>query len=202
MSGVVSFADIEDAIMARLTAARDQAVLGYDATIETYGGTLTLDQDRLRELARRAPAFLVMFAGERTMRPVGQQVQVEGSFVVLAAARRLRNDGGARRGGSGSIGAYQLYLDVQALLLRQRLGLDIGPISFARGQNLATAASHDLQLALYAITLQTQYLTPTPSTPDAPLDDFTSTHLLWDFAGTAVVDDANDNPDAVADTSS
>ncbi|HBT44307.1 MAG TPA: hypothetical protein DIW51_08985 [Rhodospirillaceae bacterium] len=171
---------IEDAMIARMKAAATPEILGYTyGSCETYDGEI--DEDRLIELANRAPAAWLVFAGDKEHRRAGGTRYVTGTFVVLLAARSLRNQADARRGSGDRVGAYQMTRDVIALIDGRKLGLDlVEPLKFTERRTLFSKRTRQTFAAVYAVTFTCIYALP--AHPDA-LDDFAAVAGDWELPG-------------------
>lgn len=171
---------IEDAIIARLKAADGPDGLGYTyGSCETYDGEI--DEDRLIELANRAPAAWLVFAGDKPHRRAGGTQYVMGTFVVLLAARSLRNRAEARRGASDRVGAYQMSSDVIALINGRKLGLALEePLTLTERRTLFSKRVGQRFAAVYAVTFTCIYGLPVAA--DA-LDDFSAVAGDWQLPG-------------------
>lgn len=158
---------IEDAILARIAGAK----LPYLKTLATYGGEL---DDDLGEAVRRFPAAWVAFKGEgesQRLTTSGSVYRIPSTWVVLVAARNLRNEAATRRGDKVRVGSYQMLLDVRALLAGQDFGLDIGNLRPGRTQSLTNAKFQGQGMSVYAQEWHTMYdYRVTERGTGAPLD--------------------------------
>ena len=144
---------IEDAIKARLADAR----LPYARTIATYGGQLDGD---FTTVIRQLPAIWVVFKGDGPGAPVNtmrRRWDVPATFVVLVAARNLRNEASTRHGDKLHIGTYQMLADVRALLLQQTFDLPIAPLKPGRTQTLFNVRLQDQGMSAFAAEWLTSY---------------------------------------------
>lgn len=149
----VSISSIEDAIMARIAGAR----LPYLKTVATYGGEL---DENLAEAVRCFPAVWVAFKGEgegQRLTTTGHVYRIPATWVVLAAARNLRNESATRRGDHVRVGTYQMLLDLRALLAGQDFGLDIDTLRPGRVQSLTNARFQGQGVSVYAQEWHTRY---------------------------------------------
>lgn len=109
------YADIEDAIIARVQAAQTAGTLGYRlAHIGSYGGEF--DDDTFWNQFRAFPAVWVTIGGE-TVERLGRRARratVRGA--VMVGARSARGERFARRGVQGEPGSYQILDDVRQLV--------------------------------------------------------------------------------------
>ena len=138
---------IEDQILAAL------AVVDYAKRIDTYQGQLT--QATLDEIVTRLavdfPAILVVYLGSRLNEDptyLYNDAQVWGVFV---AARNLRSEKEARRGGAGGIGTYQMIEDVKNILTGNSLGFVIQPLSLKAVDSILIEDG----LSVYGLTFET-----------------------------------------------
>ena len=113
-------AEIENGMVAAIKTATGMA---YLKSMDSYAGQL--DED-LNEVIRSYPAVWVAFAGSgKPAKTGGNTWKVPATFVVMVAARNVRDEKAARIGTSNEVGAYKILKDVRALLLNQDLGLAI-----------------------------------------------------------------------------
>ncbi|WP_293934059.1 DUF1834 family protein [Iodobacter sp.] len=154
MSAPVSLEQIEDALVARLKQG-----LGRLATsVENYGGEL---DDLTPEVIRCFPAVWVTFGGiirsEKT-KTSEKSIKASGQWVVMCAARNIRNHNAARQGGVGEVGAYQLVRSVRRLLQQQDLGLAIDYLQPGRVRTLYnTKLGHDA-VSIFACEFSTAWI--------------------------------------------
>jgi len=182
-------AAIENAIIARLKAAGDAGVLGYQyRTLESYPA----DWDAyLREKVIRAPAAWAVFAGMQRGETVGfGGLRAEAHFGLVVMAENARNETAQRHGGPSLAepGSYQLAMDAIALLQGQDLGLPIDAIE-VRGCHVVRTMEivKDRKVAMLALELVTSISiqaasTGLPADTAAPgaLGDFKTFHADWD----------------------
>lgn len=109
------YADIEDAIIARVQAAQTAGTLGYRfAHIGSYGGEF--DDNTFWTTFRAFPAVWVTIGGE-TVERLGRRARratVRGA--VMVGTRSARGERFARRGVQGEPGSYQILDDVRQLV--------------------------------------------------------------------------------------
>lgn len=139
--------------MARIAGAK----LPYLRTLATYGGEL--DED-LGESIRRFPAAWVAFKGEgegQRLTTSGSVYRIPATWVVLVAARNLRNEAATRRGDHVRVGTYQMLADLRALLAGQDFGLEIDNLRPGRVQSLTNARFQGQGVSVYAQEWHTRY---------------------------------------------
>ena len=179
----IMIGEIENAILARLQAASDAGVLGYEwATLETYPEDWS---EYLGEAAGtvRAPAAWVVFAGWRPdPNKNGTPETVELTFGLVFMAENFRNEQATRHGDGTVPGSYQLAVDGAALLDGNDLGLAIeglriGALRLVRNP-LAQAKR---KLSMLALELRTSARLPQAPDLSGQLDDFTDWHANWDL---------------------
>ncbi len=189
MSNPIS--SIEDAIIRRISEAK----LPYLRTLTTYGGELDGENSRC---VRAFPAVWVAFQGAEKAKAVGTSKQVyhvSASFVVLVAARNLRNEAATRKGDALQVGTYQMLEDVRALLLRQDFsawGLHIDPLELGRVRSLFNGQLQDQGVSVYAQEWHTTYAVRV-SDGDDTLPDFTGVDLRYHLLPDDGVVDAVDS---------
>lgn len=174
------FAQVETAMLERLSAASSANVLGYSLrTVES----LPIDIDeRLKEVVNDFPAAWTVFGGwtVKTDRSGGGAV-VEARYSVICAAQNLRSERAARFGEASDVGSYQMVWDVIGLLLGNDLGLPVGPLVLGPCQNLyAGKTQADLKLSLFGVTFTTTFAI------DAQPADVLDSQALGDFSTFAV----------------
>ncbi len=186
---------IENAMIARIRAAQDSGVLGYELRrVTTYAGDLS---EGLKSVVRTLPAVWVVFSGAQTQRVFQRSVfEVTATFSAIVAANSLRNEREARQGAGGAPGAYQIVEDVVALLAGKNLGLQtVKPLSLERIEALYNDRSDQTLAAIYGITLSTGWSIECGE-DGSSLDDFETFHVNWDIpahgnVGPGLPDDAH-----------
>ena len=130
---------LEDAIIARLTAAR--AALPYRLpTIESYGGQLDDDVQATFQL----PALFVTFAGENLIKMLGERSrEMEVEFVIYCVAYNTGNERATRHGDLHNAGSYQLMHDVVAVMSNQAFGLLTRAMKVTKCTPMFTARKQD-----------------------------------------------------------
>ena len=148
---------IENAIVAQLKAAP----LPYLRTLATYGGEIDGD---FAQMARQMPAIWIACKGEGVGKPrdtTRRRWEIPVSFLVLCAARNLRNEAVTRQGFNAGaaleIGTYQMLADVRSLLLQQKLGLPIEPLAPGRVRTLFSGKLQSQALSIYSQEWLTSY---------------------------------------------
>jgi phage gp37-like protein len=170
---------IEQAIIARVKAASDGGVLGYQlASVESYAGQL--DGEIVEVLRQSSPAVWVAFADERRIEKTARGPMWQARYTVACYARSGRNAAERRLGSADTVGAYQLVQDCKQLLDNQTLDLEITPIAVQAARALFNGQVKGLPGAVYAIDLVTTYEAVPPVAADG-LDDFTHFHADWDI---------------------
>lgn len=129
------YAQIEDAIIARLRAASDGGVLGYRlAEVASYGGEF--DDDAFYASVRKFPAVWVTVGGSKPVRKSARVWVCAPAVVVMVGARSVRGERFTRHGAVGEPGSYQILQDVTDLLASQTLGLPIEPLALGADRTL------------------------------------------------------------------
>lgn len=178
--------EIETAIVARIRAASDSGTLGYRIpSVATYQGQLD-DPGELAKLLPKFPAVLVTYAGDQEPAPRGRGWEYKPVYTILVVARNLRNEAARRHGaGPDEVGSYQLVIDLRALLVGQRLGLDIAALEPGRVRSIFNGRLKASQMSIYALTFSTAFA-GAASQPTG-LADFSTFHADWDIPGGATV---------------
>lgn len=172
-------ASIEDAIIRRISEAK----LPYLRTLTTYGGELDGENARV---VRAFPAIWVAFQGAEKAKAVGTSKQVyhvSASFVVLVAARNLRNEASTRKGDALQVGTYQMLENVRSLLHGQDFAswsLQIEALELGRVRSLFNGQLQDQGLSVYAQEWHTKYAVRVGDNDGvASLPDFTAIDLRY-----------------------
>lgn len=187
-------AAVEQAIIARIKAASDAGVLGYRfRQVESYGGQL----DQVSTVVKATPAAWVILRGLRPGTDVaGDAFRVAATFAVMVAAKNARNERAARHGAAGDVGAYQLAMDVRALLIGHQLGLEIERLAPGAVNILAVPGRGSL--AVLACEFTTAWIEEAAPADGGNIADFTTFHADWDIPplGNATPPLPADDPDA------
>lgn len=191
MTGV---AEIENAILARLSAAGLAGVLGYRFRhLESYPADF---DGWLKEkmVGDQYPAAWVVFGGWRRPVDQGAALQAEAVFMVVVAAQSVRNEKAQRHGvEAGEVGSYQLMLDVAGLLHGQRLDLDIGALQLGPCRSVRpTATILERKLSLYALEFTTLMPIEVSTFGGGGLADFETFNVNWDVPPFGGVDGDED----------
>jgi len=149
-------AEIEDALVARIKT------LQYVRAVESYGGQL---DDETFEVLRVVPAIWVTFGGSSKPEQSGpKKFLTPATFVVMCAARSVRNERSTRHGGPGNeVGVYQMLEDVRQLLLMQDLGLAIDHFRPGAVRTLYNTRLRGSALAVFAQEWHTKYVEKPPT---------------------------------------
>lgn len=121
------YADLEDAVIARVKGASDSNALGYRlAEVASYGGEF--DDETFFTSVRKFPAVWVTVGGDKPKKISAKVWQCTLTLAVMVGSRNVRGERFTRRGAVGEVGSYQMAQDVRDLLAGQALGLDISPL--------------------------------------------------------------------------
>lgn len=145
----------------------------YIAEIATYGGWLDVDVDEFKYVVQRFPAVWTTFEGTSNIQQIGRKYRETLTFVVLVAARSLRNEETARHGAYDAngqlidVGTSQLLNDVRMALLGNDLGLKIDALELGKVQTV-----FNTYLNNEAVSVLAQYFHTTVTTriPDPEAD--------------------------------
>lgn len=197
MTGI---ATIENAMLERMRAAGDQGVLGYRfRTLESYPEAFDA---YLKTVVKpeQFPAAWVVFGGWRPPVDAGHTLHPEAVFMVVVAAKNLRNERSQRHGaGDREVGSYQLMMDAARLLHGQSLGLDISRLKLGPCRSVRpTQTITENQLSVFAVEFSTKLSIEVGFGTDGGLDDFTTFHADWDMPPLAAITElpAEDQADA------
>lgn len=180
MTGIAA---IENAILDRLRLASDQDVLGYRyRTLESYPEEFDAYLKNTLKSGTAFPAAWVVFGGWRRPVDEGRTLQAEAVFMVVVAAKNLRNERSQRHGASAAeVGSYQLLQDAAALIHGQRLGLDIGGLQLGPCRSVRpTETIRENQLSVFALEFSTLLPIEVGAGFTGAIDDFATFHANWD----------------------
>lgn len=161
------YAQLEDAVIARLKAAGDTGALGYRfAEVESYGGQF--DQETFFTQVRRWPAAWVTVGGDKPKAITPRKSQCGLALAVMVGARNVRGERHTRHGTVGEPGTYQMVQDVRDLFVGQSLGLDISPLKAGAVRTLYNTRLGNEARSVFAVEFAADF-TYTP--PDASAND-------------------------------
>lgn len=157
-------ATIESAIVKTITSSPGMA---YLKTCDSYAGQL---DEGLSEVVRAYPAVWVTFAGSgKPARSGANTWKVPATFVVMVAARNVRNEKAARIGTPTEVGAYQVLKDVRTLLLNQDLDLEIERFAPGAIKTLYNTRVGKDALAIYSQEWTTAFIEHAPTEEEVSL---------------------------------
>lgn len=125
------YAQLEDAVIARIQAASDSNALGYRlASIGSYGGEF--DDEIFFTQFRKFPAIWVTVGGDTPKKIGAKSWECTLKLAVMVGARNVRGERFTRHGSVGEVGTYQMAQDVRDILIGQSFNgmvsaLDLGP---------------------------------------------------------------------------
>ncbi len=167
---------IEQGMIDKIAAASSGVTpaLGYRIKdVKSYGGEL---EGPVTEIAKRAPAVLVMFAGIReAVHLGGEQWRYTAGFAVIVLNQDRRNNKAARHGVGDDAGSYQMVTDMLRLLVGSDLGLEISQLAPGR----VVALINSKTVSAYSIEVSTTFIIDYQAA-DADLDAFAQLHVDWD----------------------
>ena len=126
------FAQLEDAVIARVKSASDSNALRYRlAHVDSYGGEF--DDEAFFTNFRKFPAVWVTVGGDKPRKISAKTWECNLTLAVMVGARNVRGERFTRHGSVGEPGSYQLAQDVRDLLVMQDFesmvsALDVGPV--------------------------------------------------------------------------
>lgn len=169
---------IEDGIIAHIKAAQDNGSLGYTLKkLGSYGGEFA---EGLKKAVIGFPAVLVIFGGATLVEQSGSRMKYSARWMIMVAAKNLRNEAKARKGSGDKVGSYQMAEDIINLIGNKRLGLDISYIRIEAIRSLANDLAGQDLASVYGIELSTTFEMDNSANPD-DLDDFAILHNNWDL---------------------
>lgn len=191
-------AQVENAIIERLSAASRLGVLGYSLRlVETLPTDL---DDRLAQYVQSFPAAWVAFGGWPQAVDMGQgEVQAEDAlFHVIVGAGSLRNEKAQRHGdGAGEVGSYQLVADVLGLLSGLSFGLPMSGLKPGRCTPLYSGATQDKRKAsLFGLAFTSRLDLTTPAALGGyarAIGDFATFNVGWDVSPRDGLADVSDH---------
>lgn len=144
------YAQLEDAVIARVKSASDANALGYRlAHVDSYGGEF--DDEAFFTQFRKFPAVWVTVGGDVPKKISARAWECSLKLAVMVGSRNVRGERFTRRGTVSEPGSYQLAQDVRDLLVGQTFGgavsaLDIGPTRTLFNTKLAGEARSVLSM--------------------------------------------------------
>ncbi|EPY00881.1 phage protein Gp37 [Magnetospirillum fulvum] len=194
-------AEIENAMLSRLTSAKVLRLLGYTVkTVDSLGGEFD-DEAALKKAVNLVPGIWVTFMGEEKAADQGYgSHKMKATFRVVVAAINKRNQAATRHGSGTDVGTYQMAQDARTLLAGQTFGMDIGYLEPVRIRTFPAVEKAMPGLSVMAVEFTTTYTaTDAPDQPgarigaDVPRDkglpeamaigagitDFRTTHADW-----------------------
>lgn len=156
--------EIENAI---LDTVKNATGMAYLKTVATYGGEL---DDDLNNVVRSFPALWVVFGGSAKPVKLGpQKWRTPATFVTMVAARNLRNEEAARKGGAIEIGTYEMIKHVKTLMLGQDFGLPIDRFEPGAVRTLYNTKIRASGLSVFSLEWSTAFIEKTPTIEDGEL---------------------------------
>lgn len=113
-------ARIEDAIIKHIMKAQ----LPYLRFVGSYAGEF---DGEVPQVVRSLPGVWIACKGEGAPIPVDithERYKIEATFVLLVAARGIRNEADSRHSSSVHVGTYQILTDMRALFAFRDLGIE------------------------------------------------------------------------------
>lgn len=185
------YADIEDAIIARVKAAQTAGALGYRlAHIDSYGGEF--DDDTFWTNFRSFPAVWVTIGGE-TVERLGRRARratVRGA--VMVGTRSARGERFARIGVTGEPGSYQILDDVRQLVTGFGLVAECDAFEPGRVTTLYNTRVGRDGLSVLALEISTRYDFEVPEPPTGDALNITEIALNYRLQPDDQSDDAQD----------
>lgn len=155
---------IENAI---LDAIKNASGMEYLKTIATYGGEL---DDDLNNVVRSFPAVWVVYGGSGKPKKIGlEKWLTPATFVTMVAARNLRNEAAARKGGAMEVGTYQMLAHVKTLMLGQDFGLAIERFEPGAVRTLYNTKIRASGLSVFSLEWTTAFIEKVPTPDEAGL---------------------------------
>ena len=161
------FAQLEDAVIARVKNASDSNAMGYRlAHVESYGGEF--DDETFFTQFRKFPAVWVTVGGDKPKR-IGRAWECALTLAVMVGARNVRGERFTRHGSVGEPGTYQLAQDVRDLLVLQNFDQLVAPLSLGPTRTLFNTRQGNEARSVLAIEFTTTYTYRPPEPDDADL---------------------------------
>lgn len=157
--------DIEDAILCQINKAKKDGAMQYLKTVATYGGEL--DSDGLDQVVRSYPAVWVVFGGApKPKKKAANKYEFTGKFITMVANRNLRDEAATRKGSQLRVGTYTMIDHLMALLMDQKLGLDITPLRIGDIRTLFNTQVRNKAMSVFAIEWETTWTQCKPESAD------------------------------------
>lgn len=169
------YAQLEDAVIARIQQASDANTLGYRFKhVDSYGGEF--DDESFFAQFRQFPAAWVTVGGDKPKRIGARSYLCAVKLAVMVGARNVRGERHTRRGAVGEPGVYQMLQDVRDLLDGQKLALPIRPLQLGAARTLFNTRLASGALAVFAAEFDTEF---TYTAPEAAAPDLTAIGLNY-----------------------
>lgn len=182
------YAQLEDAVIARVKNASDSNALGYRlAHVDSYGGEF--DDETFFTQFRKFPAVWVTVGGDKPKRVSAKVWECALTLAVMVGARNVRGERFTRHGSVGEAGTYQLAQDVRDLLSVQDFDQLVAPLALGPTRTLFNTRQGNEARSVLAIEFTTTY-TYRPPEPDEA--DLTGINLRYYLKPGDDVEDATD----------
>lgn len=184
------FAQLEDAVIARVKNASDSNALGYRlAHVDSYGGEF--DDETFFTQFRKFPAVWVTVGGDKPKRISAKTWECNLTLAVMVGARNVRGERFTRRGAVGEPGTYQLAQDVRDLLTGQDFGRMISALSIGPTRTLFNTRHAGEARSVFALEFTAAYTYKTPD-PAADQGDYAGIDLRYYLKPGDDAEDATD----------
>lgn len=182
------FAQLEDAVIARVKNASDINALGYRlASVGSYGGEF--DDETFFTQFRKFPAVWVTVGGDKPKKISAKAWECNLTLAVMVGSRNVRGERFTRHGAVGEVGSYQMAQDVRDLLAMQDFermvsALDPGPI-----RTLFNTRQGSEARSVLAVEFTTRY---TYRPPEPELGEYTGINQRYYLKPGDNIEDATD----------
>lgn len=171
------YAQIEDAVIAAISAASTSNALGYKIlSLGSYGGEF--DDETFFTQFRKFPAVWVTVAGSKPQRISAKKWKLFPTVVVMVGTRNVRGERQTRHGAVGEVGSYQLLDDVRNLLIGRELGLPISPLAVGADRTLYNTRMGNEGRSVLSAEFPTSFIYTAPDL-DANAGNYTTLDLNY-----------------------
>lgn len=181
------YAQLEDAVIARVKSASDSNALGYRlAYCESYGGEF--DDETFFTQFRKFPAVWVTVGGDAPKKIGAKSWECTLKLAVMVGSRNVRGERFTRHGSIGDVGSYLMAQDVRDLLVGQGFNGMVSPLDIGPERTLFNTRMGSEARSVLALEFTTRY---TYRTPEENVGEYTGINQRY------YLKPGDDLPDAV-----
>lgn len=182
------FAQLEDAVIARVKNASDSNALGYRlASIGSYGGEF--DDETFFTQFRKFPAVWVTVGGDKPRKISAKAWECNLTLAVMVGTRNVRGERFTRQGAVGEVGSYQMAQDVRDLLIAQGFDNMVSPLDPGPLRTLYNTRMGNEARSVLALEFSARY---TYRPPEPELGEYTGINQRYYLKPGDNIEDATD----------